>query len=147
MRTKDQGILGEGQAIAKFVEYGIPISLPFGDNVSYDLIAEFNGKLNKIQIKTSTQVADGRTTFELLKRRINSGESIRKKYTASEVDYYALYSLPRKTMYLVPFEKTNGAGQFTIRFIPPKNGQLYNVNMEEDYLIDIALKKIIQDEE
>lgn len=147
MRTKDQGILGEGQAIAKFVEYGIPISLPFGDNASYDLIADFNGKLNKIQVKTSTQVTDGRTIFELVKKRINSGESIRKRYTASEVDYYVLYSLPRKTMYLVPFEKTNGAGQFSIRFIPPKNSQTHGINMEKDYLIDTVLEKIIQDEE
>ena len=56
VNTKRYGNIGEAMAISLFVKHGIPIAIPFGDNEKYDLIAEFNGKLNKIQVKTSITV-------------------------------------------------------------------------------------------
>ena len=47
MDTKGVGNIGEAKVLCKFVELGIPVYLPFGDNERSDLIAEFNGKLNK----------------------------------------------------------------------------------------------------
>ena len=48
MNTKRIGNIGEAAVLNKFVEMQIPVYIPFGDNESADLIAEFNGKLNKI---------------------------------------------------------------------------------------------------
>ena len=53
MNSKRLGNIGEAKAIAAFVENQIPVYIPFGDNEKADLIAEFNGKLNKIQLKSS----------------------------------------------------------------------------------------------
>lgn len=53
MNSKNVGNIGEAKTLAKFVELGIPVYIPFGDNEKADLVAEFNGKLNKIQCKTS----------------------------------------------------------------------------------------------
>lgn len=47
--------IGEAKALAKFVELQIPVYIPFGDNEKSDLIADFNGKLNKVQVKTSEE--------------------------------------------------------------------------------------------
>ena len=69
MHPKWQGMVGESQVLAKFIELGIPVSIPFGDNCSYDLIAEFNGKLNKIQVKSSSQTREGKTNFEIIKKK------------------------------------------------------------------------------
>lgn len=44
------------KTLSKFVELGIPVYIPFGDTESADLIAEFGGKLNKIQCKTTSSV-------------------------------------------------------------------------------------------
>lgn len=55
MTTKQLGNIGEAKALAKFVELQIPVYIPFGDNEKSDLIADFNGKLNKVQIKTSEE--------------------------------------------------------------------------------------------
>ena len=53
-------------AVSLFVKHGIPIALHFGDNEKYDLIAEFNGKLNKIQIKTSiSKTENGSVIFDV----------------------------------------------------------------------------------
>ena len=48
MNTKSIGNIGEAKALCKFIEYHIPVYLPFGDNERSDLIAELNGKLNRI---------------------------------------------------------------------------------------------------
>ncbi len=53
MTTKQLGNIGEAKTLAKFVELMIPVYVPFGDNEKSDLIAEFNGRLNRIQVKTS----------------------------------------------------------------------------------------------
>lgn len=55
MTTKQLGNIGEAKTLAKFVGLQIPVYIPFGDNEKADLIAEFNGKLNKIQVKTSEE--------------------------------------------------------------------------------------------
>ena len=46
--TKDKGSIGEAIILTEFLKRGVPVSLPFGDNERYDMIAEFNGKLNRI---------------------------------------------------------------------------------------------------
>lgn len=48
-----QGNLGLGQAIAFFTSRGIPVSIPLNDTQKYDLVAEINGVLKKISIKTT----------------------------------------------------------------------------------------------
>ena len=55
MNSKDKGNLGQALTLAEFIKYNIPVAIPFGDNNRYDLIADFNGKLNRIQIKYCNQ--------------------------------------------------------------------------------------------
>lgn len=49
----------------------IPVYIPFGDNERADLIAEFNGKLQKIQVKTSEKCEDGKVTFSLVSSTVH----------------------------------------------------------------------------
>ena len=65
MNSKRIGNIGEAKVLAKFVEMGIPIYIPFGDDEKTDLIAEFDGKLNKIQVKTSIKSKNGCSIFDL----------------------------------------------------------------------------------
>jgi hypothetical protein len=48
MNNKTKGELSEARALYEFQKAGIPVALPWGDNQRYDMIAEFNGKLNRI---------------------------------------------------------------------------------------------------
>lgn len=57
MTTKQLGNIGE--ALAKLVSMNVPVYVSFGDNEKADLVAEFNGKLNKLQVKTSEKFEDG----------------------------------------------------------------------------------------
>lgn len=65
METKRLGNIGEAVAISSFVKHCIPVYIPFGDDEKVDLVADFNGKLNKIQVKTSEKANDGKMIFDL----------------------------------------------------------------------------------
>lgn len=117
MNSKRVGNIGEAKALAKFVELGIPVYLPFGDNESADLIAEFNGKLNKIQCKTTSNIKDD-TIIWMLRSTVvtNSNKFKVHKYTRDEVDYFALYHNTLDLLLLVPITEVEGKQSVSFTF-------------------------------
>jgi hypothetical protein len=60
---KIKGTVGVGQAIAYFTRHGIIVSIPLNDSQPYDLVADIDGELKRIQVKTTTSnVISLRTT-------------------------------------------------------------------------------------
>ena len=138
MNTKRIGNIGEVKVLAKFVELGIPVYLPFGDNEKADLVAEFNGKLNKIQIKTSIKAEDGKMLFDITSSTTHRKNGEKHVYTSEEIDYFACYNIERDCILLFkPDEVANTS--IAVRYEPTKNGQVRNVRFEKDYLIDNIL--------
>lgn len=138
MNTKVIGNVGEAKALCKFVELGIPVYIPFGDNEKSDLIAEFNGKLNRIQVKTSVKAEDGKMIFDLTSSTIHRKNGVKHLYTQDEVDFFVCYNIQRDKIFLVPVtEKTRGS--ITIRYEAPKNGQTNGINWENDFLLENVL--------
>lgn len=129
-------------AIAEFIKMGIPIYLPFGDNEKADLIAEFNGKLNKIQVKTSVSAKDGIMVFSLISSTTHRKKGVRHIYTNKEVDYFFCYNVERNKCFLfkVPDKPITN---ITIRYTKTKNNQTNNVKYEEDYLFENVIRKIL----
>ena len=58
MNTKQQGDIGVAKAIYVYTALGYTISIPNTDNAKYDLVVEKNGKLNKVQVKTTAHKTD-----------------------------------------------------------------------------------------
>lgn len=139
MNSKRIGNIGEAKVLAKFVEMGIPIYIPFGDDEKADLIAEFDGKLNKIQVKTSIKSKNGCSIFDLTSSTAHRTNGERRKYLNSEIDYFALYSLDRDKIYLMKVPD-NPMSAITIRFEDTKSGMKSRVNYESDFLIENVLK-------
>ena len=138
MNSKRIGNIGEAKVLAKFVEMGIPIYIPFGDDEKADLIAEFDGKLNKIQVKTSIKSKNGCSIFDLTSSTAHRTNGERRKYLNSEIDYFALYSLDRDKIYLMKVPD-NPMSAITIRFEDTKSGKKIGVNYESDFLIENIL--------
>ena len=102
------GNVGLAKTIAKFVELDVPVYTPFGEGYITDIVADFNGKLNRIQIKTTENLHDD--SYMVWKITHQEGFHGRKvKYTKEEVDYFALYCIETNVLCLVPFDnaKTN----------------------------------------
>ena len=92
MQTKRIGNIGESRVLFEFVKREIPVYLPFGDNETADLLAEFNGKINKIQIKTITTI-NKNNALEFPTSRRPVGNNARIAYNEEEVDYFVFYCL------------------------------------------------------
>lgn len=138
MNSKSIGNIGEAKALCKFVELGIPVYIPFGDNEKSDLIAEFNGKLNRIQIKTSLKAEDGKMIFDLTSSTIHRKNGTKHIYTKEEIDYFICYNITRDKLFLIPVEEANNTA-ITIRYEKPKNNQIKGIRFEEDYLLENSL--------
>lgn len=137
MTTKQIGNIGEIKTIAKFVELGIPVYLPFGDNEKADIVADFGGKLNRIQVKTSCKAEDGKMVFSLVSSTVHRQNGVKHIYTDDEIDYFALYNIERDVVLLISVNEPDlPKNSMTIRYTQPKGTNQYKLFMEEDYLLE-----------
>lgn len=98
-----QGNMGLGKAIEYFTSIQCPISIPLNDTQPYDLIVDFNGKLNKIQVKTTRNLSVNNTyTVNLRSSGGNrTGKARDVPFDNNSCDYLFVYSGDEK-IYLIP---------------------------------------------
>lgn len=140
MTTKQLGNIGEAKALAKLVSMNIPVYVGFGDNERADLVAEFNGKLNKLQVKTSEKFEDNQFVVSLKSSTIRNQNHYYHTYNASEIDYFVIYNLESDTLLLLPIKEFENRTQvkFRIPYIETHN-QYKSLNYK-DYLFDKIIK-------
>lgn len=144
VNSKRYGNIGEVTAICEFTKLGIPVYLPFGDDERTDLIAEFNGKLNKIQVKTSRKTHDGYVIFNLASSYAHRGRP-KREYTKDDVDYFFCYNIERDTSYL--FETPDpSVTSIVIRYGKTNNNQKNGINYEKDFLFDKVIREILHND-
>lgn len=77
----------------------------------FDFLVDIDGKLHKIQLKTSTAPApSGNYTFQLRRSRSNTSGHTFHYYTNDECDYFMLIDIKRN-VWMIPFTELNGKGQ------------------------------------
>lgn len=137
MNGKNIGDIGEAVVLTEFLKYGIEVFLPYGENTKIDMIAKFNNKLNKIQVKTTGKYSgNGVYKVELRNTSLRADSAVTAFYNDDDVDYFAIYCLQRPYPILVPFCNMRS---MTIRFKETLNGNFENVNYESDYTFDKIL--------
>ena len=134
--TKQLGNIGESKTLDAFVEMGIPVYIPYGDNEKADLVAEFNGKLNKIQVKSSLKIEDGLITVDVSSTHRKGGKSVRETYSVEDVDYFSIFNYESKLLILIPSNIVGGKSQLKISYpYKESTNQYKNINWE-DYTFD-----------
>lgn len=104
------------------LENGIMVSTPEGDCSRYDQIWDVNGKLLKVQIKTSKLIDDGSGfTFP--------GHNASGKYTADQIDGIA--TVFDGKCYFVPIDKCSR--DIKLRFTLPINSKAEQIKFAHDY--------------
>ena len=139
MHSKEKGNIGEAIILSEFTKLGIPVSIPFGDNTRYDLIAEFNGKLNKIQIKYCNDITS--TDSIICKCASSTNHTTNKHYTTYEndVDYICAYLNPINKCVIIPIQDIGKQKQINLRLTSPKNNNK-DVHYVNEYLFDNFFK-------
>lgn len=134
--TKNIGNIGEAVAIAEFSKLNIPVLLPFGDNLPYDMVIELNGVFKRIQVKTTELIKDDKMIF-----RTNVTDPFNltnRKYSNTEVDYFFLYCIENGYVGLLPYSEYTGRDTH-IRLTVPKNNQTKGIKMYYDYTLEKVL--------
>ena len=138
MNNKAKGELSEARTLYEFQKAGIPVALPWGDNQRYDMIAEFNGKLNRIQIKTANEEENGSIKCYC---RSSTNHTTNKNLTdyVGQIDYFVFYNQTRDLIALVPIEEVGEKKMISLRIEPPKNGQVKGIHFFSDYSFEKVL--------
>lgn len=138
MNSKQKGDIAETRAIYEFTKRNIPISIPFGDNQRYDLVAEFNGRLNKIQVKMCNENHEGGIRCYA---RSSTNHTTNKRLSdyKGDVDYFVFFNQEYDLIALVPIEVIGDKKVITLRIIPPKSKNQYKSYLFSDYSFDKTL--------
>lgn len=140
LNSKQIGNLTEMECMLAFMRHGFNVLTSYGDCERYDFVADVNGILIKVQVKTSRYKDDLKNSilFSCRSTRKNMTQSRQVKYTSDEIDYFATYFNGK--CYLVPIEECSS--EKTLRFEPPANGQRIGITFAEDYELEKQITKL-----
>lgn len=140
LTSKQRGNLTELQVITYLYSLGYQCSLPYGENSRYDLIADINGRLIRIQVKTSSVKNNNPDAFAFSCRstHINSQGVVNKRYTDQEIDYFATFWLGQ--CYLIPVKECSIEKILRLRY--PSSGQKVGISLASDYTAEQQLSKL-----
>lgn len=127
-----QGNLGLGKAIEYFTSHSIPVAIPLNDTQKYDLIADFNGKLQRISVKTS-RCTDNNISFSVQLRNTggSSGDNKIRPFDKNSCDYIFVYTA-KEELYLIPSSMINAKNSINVG--PKYSDYLINVKTFKDFI-------------
>lgn len=109
-----QGNIGLGKAIEYFTSHQISVALPLNDTQKYDLIADFNGRLQRISVKTSRNCTQyGTYVIQLRNCGGSSGKGIVRPFDKTSCDYIFALTGDDK-LYLIPSERIEAVNSITV---------------------------------
>jgi len=112
--SKKQGELVELRFYLTAYEKGWVVSKPFGDNAKYDFIVDADGKLSRVQVK-STLVLDRGNRQNRYALVAASGCKNKIAYSNTTIDFLAIYIIPAETWYIIPIEEVEGKKKLHFR--------------------------------
>lgn len=135
-----KGEAGEVIVISEASRRGYSVSLPLSKNLKYDLVVERNGKLEKIQVKTTSPNKDGALhvpmktcIYDKTFGTNNRNRTI--KYKEGDFDWLVVVNALDNSCYFVPAIEVTGMAQFNLRLKPAKNNQRKHTHLAENYKV------------
>lgn len=137
--TNQKGLITESYCQLAFTELGIMLSKPISHDCRYDYIADINGKLIRIQCKTSHLKENGSSIlFKTESIRGTTKETIERVYTEEEIDYF--YTWYNGISYLVPVSECGTRFSLYIKEeITAQNKSALNIG--KNYELNTILKR------
>lgn len=135
----EKGKNTEAQVLTYILGLGYSVSIPFGDKERYDQIWDINGKLIRVQVKTS-RLNRNEKNPENLSIHFNCKSVINgktHKYSKEEIDYFATYW--DNKVYLIPVEECSI--EKTLRFSSSQPNQP-NICWAKNYEVEEVIKQL-----
>ena len=138
--NKQKGDIGEAKCLAKMVELGVPVSLPFGDNQRYDMVIEWNGRLERVQVKYSSSTENEGSIIFKISSSTNHTTNKHCDTYVGDVEGFLLYNAIDDEVYYLPIETVGSKKTITIRTKPTKSGQIKNCLFSSSVLAENYFK-------
>ncbi|WP_432169090.1 group I intron-associated PD-(D/E)XK endonuclease [Streptomyces sp. 1222.5] len=136
LSPKARGELTEAIVLAKLIEYGYSVSLPFGDNRRYDVIVDDSRLLHRVQVKTARNGRTGGTIeFNTASVHPISGKATRYH---GQIEAFVAYHPGTDAFYWVPVDDCQG-NKFLLRIAPAMNNQTSGTRPAEPYRLQPAM--------
>ena len=135
-----KGDTTELKCLLDFQSRGYYCSVPFSGSCIYDVIVDINGKLKRIQCKTS-RYYNGTLIMNCCRQTTNTIETRRYKYKKEDFDYYYTYY----NDYGFLFPNNGNLTAVQMRIDAPNSAFQDTINVGADYLLDNVLYSIIHD--
>ena len=133
----------KGNATELLVQYALTahniiVSKPIISSCVYDLVADIDGRLYKIQVKHCRKSKTG-ITISTKSVRTKNGKYFAHKYTAKDIDYFC--TIFQGNAYMIPIIGIENRNSITLAFNDTwKNG--HHIMRAEDYELDTQLSRI-----
>ena len=137
--TRIKGEITEMKCQLFCLEQGYVISKPILDTARYDLLLDYNGKIYRIQIKTSRWMSDEHEgiVFNCKSQHSVAGGNKIMKYTPDEIDFFMTEF--ENEFYLVPCKEAKV--EMRLRFKPTKNHQDDKATFAKDFKFEEVIQR------
>jgi hypothetical protein len=138
MNSKNKGDISEAKTLFEFQKKGIPVLIPWGDNLRYDMVIELNNNFYRVQVKTANEIKSGSI---ICYTRSSDNHCCKVKGLRDyqgQVDYFVFYNQVFDKIAIVPIEEIGNKKSFSLRIEPPANNQ-DNVRYFDDYSFEKIL--------
>ena len=133
---KTKGDLAELKVAADLVDRGCRLSIPFGEDCNDDLIADYEGRLHRVQVKYTK--SDGRVVILRCRSHSLTNGKVRvtKLYTSAMIDWIAVYDATSERCYYCPSWElgTTGHAILHLRLQPARNNQRAGIREATAYM-------------
>jgi hypothetical protein len=140
---KRKGDRAEIEVARDLVRRGFRIAIPYGEDWNFDLIFARPGSetLERVQVKYA-EARDGVISVRAYSHSLTNGKVRHvKKYTASMIDWLAVYDRITDRCYYLPAKMlgTEGMRRMHLRLVATRNGQQSRIRFAEDYVDPVPL--------
>lgn len=132
MNSKDVGDATEATIISTLVSAGYSVSIPFGDNDSYDLIVDDGTELHRVQCKTAWWNKERTIRFNTHSQTTDDGEYHERSYR-EEIDAFLVRHPDSDRLYWVGVNNAS-EGKMELRYEATIDHP--SINWAEEYEFD-----------
>lgn len=112
--TQFKGNIGEMMACIELYKQGYTPYKPVVENCKYDLLAEKEGKVYKVEVKTTTQNNNGKFYVGLRGLRPNRTGNKTKVFDKFDLDLLAVVVLPENRVVIIDTKTINNTTQISV---------------------------------
>ena len=124
--TSAVGQLGEIAVMQRVTKAGWQVLIPYGNSAPYDLVAEKNGRMVRLQIRTTRSNGN----FLQVNCRMKNN---RVRLEANNFDFLIVYELNSESAFVIPVAEIKGKAMFHIRLKAARSGQVKLTHPAADY--------------